>query len=288
MPLDLGGFGISRFRFDEQLARYAQGLGVAVEENCEVEQITFAKGRFEIRSATRSFEAQIVLAAQGKRSKLDYALKRDFVTKRSPYVGIKYHVRYPQPANRISLHNFKDGYCGISAVEQGVQNLCYLVHRDAVRAHGSIGQLEQAILSRNPYLADIFDRAQFMFDKPEVINEITFEQKEPVHQHMLMVGDAAGMITPLCGNGMAIGIHAAKLACESVLAWDGSESGRAAMEANYNRQWQHAFSARLWAGRQIQRLFGGEAASNFAVDLANRVRPIARLLMAKTHGQPFV
>lgn len=287
MALDLGGFGISRFCFDEHLARYAQSLGVVVLEHAEVEQIRFHQGVFELRTAQQSVEAQVVLSAYGKRSKLDYTLKRSFITRRSPYVGVKHHIRYPQPASRISLHNFSGGYCGISAVENGVQNLCYLVHRDAVRTHGNIHQLEKVVLSENPYLAKIFDTAEFLFTKPEVINEITFEQKEPVHQHLLMIGDAAGMITPLCGNGMAIGIHGAKLACESVLAWDGKEHSRPAMEARYRQQWTQAFALRLWTGRQIQRLFGGKAASNFAVALANQIRPAARFLMTKTHGQPF-
>jgi flavin-dependent dehydrogenase len=287
MQLDLGGFGISRFSFDHQLAQYAQSLGVELIEDCEVEQIEFCKERFEIRSARKNLEAQWVFCAHGKRSKLDYTFKRDFVSKRSPYVGVKYHIRCDHPRARISLHNFENGYCGISEVENGVKNLCYLVHRDAVRAHGQIRELEQAVLCRNPYLRHIFEHAQFLFAKPEVVNEITFERKEPVLSHMLMIGDAAGMITPLCGNGMAIGIHAAKLACNAVLTWNGQEATRPQIENAYRQQWNGAFAARLWTGRQIQRLFGGETTSNLAVGLARHVPPVARFLMAKTHGQPF-
>lgn len=31
---------------------------------------------------------------------------------------------------------------------------------------------------------------------------------------MLMIGDTAGLIHPLCGNGMAMAIHSAKIASE--------------------------------------------------------------------------
>lgn len=288
MPLDLGGFGISRYTFDHALAHYAATLGVEIRENSEVERLAFRSGRFEIRTDRHELEAQIVVVAHGKRSKLDYQLTRAFVTRRSPYVGVKYHVRYPQPLERISLHNFRDGYCGISAVEGGIQNLCYLVHRDALRREGDIPRLEQHVLARNPFLSDIFQNAEFVFPRPEVINEITFERKEPVLNHLLMIGDAAGMITPLCGNGMAMGIHAAKLACESILQWNGEEATRVAMEAHYRHQWNRAFALRLWSGRQIQRLFGAETPSNLAVALARNVSPVARFLMSKTHGQPFV
>jgi flavin-dependent dehydrogenase len=287
MPLDLGGFGISRFHFDHQLAHFARSVGVEVVEDCEVEEVDFREGRFHIRTARKNLEAAVVLAAHGKRSKFDYTLKREFISKRSPYVGVKYHLRTDHPARQISLHNFLNGYCGISEVENGVKNLCYLTHRDNVRAYGDLAAMEQAVLHRNPFLKRIFSESDFLFKRPEVINEITFESKEPVFQHMLMIGDSAGMITPLCGNGMAIGIHAAKLACEAVVGWNRQESARASMENTYRQKWLKTFAARLWAGRQIQRLFGGEGASNLAVSLARHVKPVARFLMGKTHGQPF-
>ena len=31
-----------------------------------------------------------------------------------------------------------------------------------------------------------------------------------------MVGDAAGMITPLCGNGMSMALHASKIAATQI------------------------------------------------------------------------
>jgi flavin-dependent dehydrogenase len=287
MPLDLGGFGISRFKLDFELAQAARQAGVTVVENCAVEQIDFNEGLFRLKAGTTDCHARVVMAAFGKRSKLDYTLQRRFVTARSPYVGVKYHLRNHHPAHRISLHNFNNGYAGISAVEGGVKNFCYLTHRNNLRTHGSIDAMERAVLHRNPFLRQVLTQSEFVFAKPEVINEITFEKKEPVYRHMLMLGDAAGMITPLCGNGMAMAIHSAKLACEAVLAWNGNESARNRMEQTYHTRWHEALSRRLWAGRQIQRLFGGEVASNFAVTLAQYAPPVVRFLMAQTHGRPF-
>jgi flavin-dependent dehydrogenase len=40
---------------------------------------------------------------------------------------------------------------------------------------------------------------------------VSFEEKKNVEDHMLMIGDTAGLIHPLCGNGMAMAIHSAKL-----------------------------------------------------------------------------
>ena len=70
--------------------------------------------------------------------------------------------------------------------------------------------MERQVLLKNPHLKRIFSEADFVFGRPEVINEISFETKDPVENHILMAGDAAGMITPVCGNGMAIAIHSGK------------------------------------------------------------------------------
>jgi flavin-dependent dehydrogenase len=289
LPLDLGGFGISRFAFDHFLYKKALALGVAFKLRKDIEAIDFSDGQFNVQTTDEELGCDVVIGAFGKRSKIDIQLKRPFIQKRSPYVGVKYHVRLAGFAsNLIALHNFKDGYCGISQVENNTINLCYLTHRDNVKAFGNLRSLEEAVLFRNPYLKKIFESAEFLFDRPETINEISFETKEPVYRHVLMAGDAAGMITPLCGNGMAIAIHSAKLLSECVhrFCTDPNYS-RERLEADYSNTWAKHFATRLWAGRQIQRLFGDTSTSNAAVNLGRYVPSIAGYLMKKTHGTPF-
>ena len=289
LPLDLGGFGISRYRFDQFLFQIATRLGVEVSLEREVTQVAFREGCFAITTDQDVWEADVVIGSFGKRSRLDMHLTRSFVQQRSPYLGVKYHIRlHDFPDNLIALHNFKDGYCGISRVEDNTVNLCYLTHRENVRVHGSIRSMEEAVLFKNPFIQDIFQRAEFLFEKPETINEISFETKSPVEQHILMAGDAAGMITPLCGNGMAMAIHSAKLVSEHVFRFCMDSSYlRHQLETDYAKAWRGHFSQRLWAGRQIQRLFGGEWSSNFAVNLARKARPVANFLISKTHGSSF-
>jgi menaquinone-9 beta-reductase len=287
LPLDLGGFGISRFSFDNFLVAKARAHGVTVLENTEASAIQFTGYGFELMANDKPHAADVVLAAFGKRTKLDVEWKRGFTQTRSPYVGVKHHLRNDHPNNLIALHNFDGGYCGISNIEDGKTNLCYLVHRDKVRQAGSIEQLEQQVLSKNPWLKSIFENSEFLFDKPETINEISFATKEPVYNNMLMVGDAAGMITPLCGNGMAMAIRSGKMAAELVLDYCAGKLSRAALEHHYAAQWRKTFASHLWFGRQVQKLFGSELASKMAIQLAVRTRWIAHTIMKNTHGQPF-
>ena len=288
LPLDLGGFGISRYTFDFFLYDKAKSLGVIFYLKEEVEKILFDHDRFFVKTLNRQLEADIVIGAFGKRSKVDIQLDRSFIQKRSPYVGVKYHIKTDHPNDLIALHNFEGGYCGISNVEDGKTNLCYLTHRENVRRFKSIKEMEEAVLFKNPFLKNIFTNSQFLFYKPETINEISFETKLPVEAHILMTGDAAGMITPLCGNGMAMAIHSAKVVSDLIVKYTKQKNfSRALLEQQYIDAWNKLFKKRLWFGRQVQKLFGNEWASNAAVNLAINIRPLTNMIIRGTHGDPF-
>jgi len=289
LPLDLGGFGISRFAFDYFLYQRALQLGVQFKLNTSVMSTSFHLDTFRIETSDGVQEADIVVGSYGKLSRLDKQLHRSFVHRHSPYVGVKYHVKLPEyPNDLISLHNFSHGYCGISRVENDIVNVCYLTHRNNVRRYGNLRTMEEAVLFRNPFIRSIFEKSEFLFDRPETINEISFQTKQPVENHILMIGDAAGMIAPLCGNGMAMAIHSAKIVSERLLQYcHDKHYTRAQLEQDYAGSWKRKFATRLWAGRTIQKLFGDNWTSNLAVNIARHARPVAGFLMKKTHGNPF-
>ena len=288
MPLDLGGFGISRYAFDNFLYKKAHYQGVNFYLKEEVEAISFNNEQFEIKTPHHHLEADIVIGAFGKRSKVDLQLNRSFVQRRSPYVGVKYHLKSNHPDDLIALHNFKGGYCGISNVEEGRTNLCYLTHRENLKKFKNIKEMEEETLFHNPLLKNIFRNSEFLFEKPETINEISFETKLPVENHILMTGDAAGMITPLCGNGMAMAIHSSKILSELLIQnLAKAHFSRDTLERDYAIKWSKLFKKRLWLGRQVQKLFGNEWTSNVAVNLAINVRHVAKMIIRNTHGDPF-
>jgi len=289
LPLGMGGFGVSRYAFDQYLYEKAKESGVEFLLNTEVESVQLTNNTFEVKTAQQHLTVPVVIGAFGKRSKLDSQLGRNFFKKRSPYVGVKYHIRTQHPSNLIALHNFRGGYCGISNIEDGKANLCYLAHRKNVKKYKSVSEMEEAVLFKNPLLRDIFNNSEFLFEKPEIINEISFETKEPVWNHILMTGDSAGMITPLCGNGMAMAIHSAKILSDLVKTHiENKDFNRQQLETEYTKAWNKSFAKRLWLGRQIQnKLFGSEWSSNFAVNLAIYSKPVARLIIKNTHGEIF-
>ena len=176
----------------------------------------------------------------------------------------------------------------MSRVEDGKYNLCYLGSRASLRQHGSIAEMEEQVLQKNPYLKKLFQTSDFLFKKPEVINEISFAPKRPIVRHMLMAGDTAGLITPLCGNGMALAIHSAKLLSESIIRYYRADKfDRTGLERAYGQTWRRHFATRLRVGRQIQRLFGSSWTSEVGVQLVKSLPGVAERLMRRTHGRAF-
>lgn len=289
--LDLGGFGISRYTLDSHLYRQAQLAGVRFMLDTRVEDVRFTQDRFEVIIPGQTLTAPLVIGSYGKRGNLDQKLKRPFFAKRSPYLAVKFHIKADLPDDLIQLNNYKDGYCGVSKVDGDRYCMCYLAKSNDLRKYGSLPELEENVIRKNPYLNDIFRNAEFLLDRPEVINEISFEKKAPVEQHILMSGDTAGMIAPLCGNGMAMAIHSSKLLSESIIKYyqpgKFSAQQRTALEQAYTQSWNKEFANRLWAGRQMQRLFGRDSMTGLTIDILNLMPPVANFLIRTSHGKPF-
>jgi flavin-dependent dehydrogenase len=289
--LDLGGFGVSRYRLDAFLYELALARGVQFVLPATVTDVAFeaAADRHLVTLADgRQLAARLVLGTYGKRSALDRQLNRPFFGQRSPYLGVKHHLRLPGfPRDLIALHNFRDGYAGISAIEEDKLCFCYLTTRANLKASGTIATMEAEVLAQNPHLADILRHAEQLYAQPEVINEISFAPKQPVEQHVLMLGDAAGLITPLCGNGMAMALHGAALAAPLAEQFLRGHLTRLALEATYAQAWRRTFGARLRVGRAVQRLFGEPVLSELVVGGLRHWPAAVRALMRQTHGQPF-
>lgn len=289
--LDLGGFGLSRYTFDHHLYKKALAEGVEFMLNTKVEDVQFQDNFFKVLANGETFTAPLVIGSFGKRANLDQKMNRNFFYKRSPYLAVKFHIRADFPVDLIQLNNYKDGYCGVSKVDGDRWCMCYLAHRDDLRKYGNLAELEQNVIRKNPYLNRLFEQAEFLLDKPEVINEISFEKKQPVEQHILMSGDTAGMIAPLCGNGMTMAINSAKILSEKITEFYQPQQfyadKRSMLEQAYTSAWNQKFASRLWAGRQMQKLFGRNAATDLTLKTLNYLPGVAGFLISKTHGQAF-
>jgi flavin-dependent dehydrogenase len=266
--------------------------GVVLAEETKVADIVFRNNSFMIFSSKGETEAIVAAGAFGKRSNLDVKWKRHFTqikpNKLNHYLAVKYHIKAEFPDDLIALHNFDNGYCGISKVEDGKCCLCYLTKGENIkRSNNNIRQMEESIIMKNPFLKRIFSESEFLYQFPLTISRISFNKKTQVENHVLMIGDSAGLITPLCGNGMSMALHASKLAFEEINQFMQKKTSRFELELQYMQQWEKYFGSRLQTGRLIQGFFGSETLSNFLISSIKPFPKFITYLIRQTHGQPF-
>lgn len=287
--LPLGGIGISRYAFDYLLYKRAVEVGTDFQFQ-NVSSIIFKNDDFEvITDIGEKFTSKITIGAYGKRSGLDKALKRDFVAKKSSWLAVKAHYTYEDfPKHQVALHNFAGGYGGLSRTETGAVNFCYLTSYVSFQKEKDIDSFNANVVARNPFLNSFLKGARPLFEKPLTIAQVSFHSKKAVENHILMCGDTAGLIHPLCGNGMAMAIHSAKMAAELVDSFvkNGCQN-RAGLEKNYQKQWNDHFSKRLWMGRRLQSLLLNPAVSALALSAMVMQPALLQKLIKSTHGKPI-
>lgn len=285
--LPLGGFGISRFALDAFLYQKAISINCTIiKEN--VTDVFFSNDLFTVTTANQILTAKIVLGAFGKRSNVDQLLDRNFFHKKSPWLAVKAHYSGSFDNDVVALYNFKGGYCGVSKVEHNIINICYLADYATFKQYKNIDDYQQNVLYKNIHLKSVFENSSLLFDKPLTISQISFEKKQPVENHMLMIGDTAGLIHPLCGNGMAMAIHSAKIASELILSFYADKSiSREQLEKNYRKEWNKHFGKRIFMGRILARILTHKTITNMFVSLVASFPKILPEIIKQTHGKPI-
>ena len=284
--LPLGGFGMSRYFLDNLLLKKAQSNGVVVLKD-SVDSVLFKNQVFTVQTKdSKLFQSKITIGAFGKRSILDLRMNRKFIKKKSPYLAVKIHVKGDFPENVIALHNFKGGYCGVSKVENNSINLCYITEYKSFKKHKTITDFQNQVMFKNKHLKKIFQGSNSVFEKPLTISQISFETKKPVENHVIMCGDTAGMIHPLCGNGMGMAITSARLASTRILQFlNGEIQTREGLEKQYFKDWNREFKIRLKTGHFIARLFRNQTVSQIAYSILKTIPFLLPKMIQFTHGQ---
>ena len=285
--LPLGGFGISRYVLDAFLYQKAVSVNCTIiKEN--VTDVSFSNDIFNVTTANQILTAKIVLGAFGKRSNVDQVLDRNFFHEKSPWLAVKAHYCGNLDNDLVALHNFNGGYCGVSKVENNIINLCYLADYATFKQYKNIEDYQQNVLYKNKHLKSVFENSTLLFDKPLTISQISFDKKQPIENHIIMIGDTAGLIHPLCGNGMAMAIHSAKIASELILTYYADKSiSRDQLERNYKKEWKKHFGKRIFMGRILARILTNKTVTNMFVSLVASFPKILPEIIKQTHGKPI-
>jgi len=243
------GLGLSRYRLDQIMMDRARAAGAICRDGVGVQGVTGGIGGFQVAIGSGMVSARIVIGAFGRRSALDTALGRPAASQNSHYVAYKQHYVDPEFPDRIEVHGFDGGYCGISPIENGEVNVCFIAHKRLLdSSDGRFDRLVERSLAINPRL------------------------------------NAPGMIAPLCGDGMAMALRGASMATSLIDRYFRGELDAVRLKAVYLASWNKAFATRLAIGRLTHAAALNPSLADLAVGQC-RARPaLGQWLIAKTRG----
>lgn len=284
------GIGVSRYALDALLAERARAVGVTVHESTAVHTVQGNLGAgFQLQmrapSGQERSSARAVIAAHGKRASLDRVLKRKFLRQSQPFIGMKMHFRGAPVPNRVELHTFDGGYCGLSEIEGGIVNACLLAREDVLRCfHGDTAAFVTWMGRQNPRLGMWLAQAQPVYARWLSISQIPFVPKPAVEQDILMAGDAAGLIAPLAGNGMSMALRGGQLAGQFISAYLAGALTPAALRQGYTGAWRREFELRLRLGRLLQAVMLRPAWLSLGLRAAQALPPLGAYFVHHTRS----
>ena len=280
--------GLSRYQLDLMLFERAQSLNVHCQDLTKVAGVSgdLAKG-FLVSTNKGNFTSRLVIGAFGKRSPLDRSLARQFIQQKSPWIAYKGHFTGVDIQDVIELHSFPNGYCGLSQIETGEINVCWIAHQRVMQEELDPELKIPKSLGQNPVLADRFRNMQQTSVNLQGLSQITFALKGNFYNDICMIGDTAGMIAPLCGDGMAMALRSAEIAVPLVSQFLNGEvdvNNINKFKQNYAIAWQREFQTRLQLGRAMHNCFVQPVLAHLGVNICHAFPFLGSWIIGATRG----
>lgn len=274
---------ISRSRLDSLVAAAAERHGARIRFGVAVTSFegNLREG-FRLKFHGGELSARVVLGAWGRYSPLDGRLGREFFGLTAPLFGFKKHLtgRHEHLAGRAVLHLFDGGYLGLSRVEGGTVNLAALATPSVAReAHHDFDELLARLKKESAALAADLDGLAPV-PGPVLLSEpVHLGPRRAVAGDILLAGDAAGVIDPFTGTGMALALLSGDAAAEPILRFLAGRLDADGLKREYSEAYRKIAGRRFLFSRLFRSVFYGGLASRLIGPITS---PIARLAVHLT------
>ena len=214
--------GLSRAVMDHHLLERAKALGVVVLENSTVSDVIEdgcgVTGVTVKAAGDREYQAFVVVDATGRSRVL--ARKTSSVQSVKPsLVAFKAHLAGTRGTmTACEIYSYPGGYGGLSTVETGHSNLCFIIQASRVRrAHSDPQTVIRENLMLNRRAAFTLEHATVETDWLSVALE-SFGRRQPSPKPgLLAIGDSAAFIDPFTGSGMLMALESGQLVAEQIV-----------------------------------------------------------------------
>lgn len=307
IPLPGTAWGVSRHALDHAILQAALERGVRWRPGAAVTSVSRQGRDYRIEwredGQYRAMTARAVIGAWGRnppsglrsgatppeppiRPSLRPAWRwRRSLASRASFVGVSCHVTGLTKEPAVELFFFRGGYAGLAPVEGGHHNLAALVDRRFFReAGGTVRGVLEAAARAHAGLGHRWTNATPVPGSEAAAAPVIVGRGPDPWGAVPHVGDAAAVIPPLCGDGMAMALRSAALCAPLADAFLRGELATGEWKRLYTQAICTEWAGPLRWGNMLQRLSATPAllapllaAGRLAPVLARRLVRVTRL-----------
>lgn len=246
------GFVSRRLDFDNLLLGFVKNQGmIQVWENCPLTDFQRRESYWELQTGRGAIRSRFLLAADGANSHIARKLFPENTLKRHHSAGLRCYFEGVEGLNSegyIELHFFKPlnpGYFWIFPLPGGLANVGIGVpSRIISKRKLNLKEEFAAIIRDHPDIRERFRKARALEEPRGFGLPLGNSRRNLSGDGLLLLGDAAGLIDPLSGEGIGNAIRSGRVAAEQIK--------RCFAESRFDRSFTKAYD------REIYRRMNGE------------------------------
>ncbi len=243
--------GLSRAVMDEVLLRCAQDNGVVVHEGASITEPVLEGERVvgvrvKIEGGHHDFRAPITIDATGRARILSRKIgQANGSSKRPSLVAFKAHLKQTKvSAGACEIYFYPGGYGGLSTVEAGTSNLCFIIAAESVkRCNSDPNAVMREFVMKNRRAGYTLEDAEVCSNWLSASWERFGRQRPSPAPGLLAIGDSAAFIDPFTGSGMLMAFESGELVAQTILRRQNRTE--ASLETDYTAAYRQAFDGRL-------------------------------------------
>ena len=248
---------LSRAEMDMRLLDRAKSLGVAVFEDTAANAVSLSGDRIVKLTARRGngerFEisADLYVDATGRSRVLSKLITKNeggrngrSAANKSLCVGFKSHLKGANVGKgTCEIYLFPGGYGGLSPIEDGLANLCFMVKSSVAREFGGdADKIVENLVIRNKRAAETLREVEPVRDWIAVSIDSFGRAGLNRAANLLSIGDSAAFVDPFTGSGMLMAFESSALLAETIIL---NQHSPEAITDSYHTKYDQKFARRL-------------------------------------------
>lgn len=211
------GIALDRREFQTRLLQSYLELGGQLFLGESVTGISEGEGGLCVRTTQHSFDAEVLIGADGRQSSVARLCGLERSISRRPRVAIHAYLKPLRPLPPYGqMHILNDGsYAGVNPIGAAEANFSIVADAALLKRHGNARSLLNYYIEGHFGLASQF--APLSHEEVKTTFPIDCRRDRITTPKVALIGDAAGFIDPLTGEGITTAIKTAVLLNDKLL-----------------------------------------------------------------------